>query len=531
MVPRFSGVRRAGEVVGNCVDQCRDCIRRRHDGRLDSKLRGRRGRHRPDRRDTRSGQQRRGGRRPEDLGEIAHGGGAGERHYVHRPFAQQGVQLGTAPAVGPHRAVGGGLGHVRARCAQCVREHFARDVGAREQHPRARQAARLAQRFEDRLGAVLRRHHVHLEAIPPQPPGCRRPDGAQPHAAQRANVTRTGEQPLQEGIDPVHRREHDPVERRGRVARGVERSVIFGRRDADGRRLDRFGAQVQQTVDELGRLLPCPRDEHAPPGQRAVVEPPQLLPELDDLSYDQHARSVPQHFRRHPADVAQRAVDGSVGRQGPVDDQRSWIVSGSSRGQEVIDERLQTGGVALADHGQARRGEIRPAGAAQAALTPAHEHHGVARVRVAERNAREAGIADRPRDAGHDLERDAERLQRLRLPGAAVERVAVDQACNRLSRGRLLREQPGDGVRIGGLLLDGRGVDPLHGGTDHPQLPGVNQVVVDDYVGALQIPQAAHADQCRLARSGADQVHASRFHGLGARGETPRRTETGQAPG
>ena len=52
------------------------------------------------------------------------------------------VLIAVALAAAEHRPVGRDLGDVGARVAQLVREHFARDVGARQQEARALQSSR-----------------------------------------------------------------------------------------------------------------------------------------------------------------------------------------------------------------------------------------------------------------------------------------------------------------------------------------------------------------------------------------------------
>ena len=49
-----------------------------------------------------------------------------------------------------------------------------------------------------------------------------------------------------------------------------------------------------EPVHQLRRLVARPRDEHAPPEQRARVEPAQVLAKPDDAADDEHRRLAPR---------------------------------------------------------------------------------------------------------------------------------------------------------------------------------------------------------------------------------------------
>ena len=123
--------------------------------------------------------------------------------------------------------------------------------------------------------------------MPRESLGRRRADDAELHAFQRAQVLRTREQPIDEGVDGVRAREHDPVELAGVRAGLVERAVVVGRHDADHRRFDRVGAHRLEPVDEFGGLLARPRDQDALAEERPRVEPPQVLAQRRDASDDE----------------------------------------------------------------------------------------------------------------------------------------------------------------------------------------------------------------------------------------------------
>ena len=94
-------------------------------------------------------------------------------------------------------------------------------------------------------------------------------------------------------------------------ARLVERTVVVRRHDADHRRLDRFGADRFEQLDELGRLLARPRDEHALAEQRPRVEPAQVLAQRGDAADDEDRRA-PIGRRPSSAARARRAIRSSV---------------------------------------------------------------------------------------------------------------------------------------------------------------------------------------------------------------------------
>ena len=114
-----------------------------------------------------------------------------------------------------------------------------------------------AQRVDDGLGAILLRRQVDLDAVAREPAGGRRSDRADLHAAERADVARSREQPRHEVIDAVGAREHDPVIGRRVGRRAIECRHVVGRSDPDRGRLDRLGAEILEQLDELAA---CSRD-------------------------------------------------------------------------------------------------------------------------------------------------------------------------------------------------------------------------------------------------------------------------------
>ena len=87
-------------------------------------------------------------------------------------------------------------------------------------------------------------------------------------------------------------------------ARVVERAVVFGRHDADHRRLDRFGAHRFEPIDELRRLLARARHEDALAEQRPRVEPAQVLAQRDDAADDEDRRAAVGRLLRRSAAIS-----------------------------------------------------------------------------------------------------------------------------------------------------------------------------------------------------------------------------------
>ena len=111
-----------------------------------------------------------------------------------------------------HRAVRDDLGHLGALLAQLLGEQLAADVGVRQQDFPAADVAAVGDRAQHGFRAVLGRRQVDLQAVARQPLGGRRADDAQLDAAERAQILRSGQQPLDERVDGVRAREDDPVE-------------------------------------------------------------------------------------------------------------------------------------------------------------------------------------------------------------------------------------------------------------------------------------------------------------------------------
>ena len=117
--------------------------------------------------------------------------GAGERHRVDLPIEQHAVDVRSAFALRARRrrAIGDDVDDVGARLAQRVGEQISRAMSARGSRKRLPvERADGLERLDDRLGAELGRRQVDADAVPRDPRRRRRPDGADAHALELADV-------------------------------------------------------------------------------------------------------------------------------------------------------------------------------------------------------------------------------------------------------------------------------------------------------------------------------------------------------
>ena len=241
-------------------------------------------------------------------------------------------------ALAEHRAVGDDVGHVGAGVAQLLGEHArgrCRRAAAESACPR-RSPVPL-QRFGQRVGAELRRRRDRH--------GCRSAAAARRSTARRCTAgrpagrarRRAASSRCHEVVDRVGAREDDPVEVPASRARAVERRRILRRRDPDRRRRDRFGAALLEHVDQLACLLARSRDEDAPPEQRPVVEPAQMLAQPGHRADDQQRRPSIESARVGDAFRACRRPCRCVGSVAVVDERRRFVGRAAVREQRRRD--------------------------------------------------------------------------------------------------------------------------------------------------------------------------------------------------
>ena len=320
--------------------------------------------------------------------------------------------------------------------------------------------------MEDGVGAVLARHQIHLEPVARQPVGRRRPDDAQLHALELAQIVRRPQQPVDERIDGVRARENDPVERAGPGARLVERTVVVGRHNPDHRRFDRLGAHRLDELDQLGRLLARTRDEDAPAKQGPRVEPAQMLAERRDAAHHQNRRTAVGRLLHRACDLLERTEHRLLRRQRAVVDQRRGIPGRPSARQQRAQDVRQLLRPRVADNRAVETREARPVHRnvrLAIVLVAADERQGVAAAGIRDRDTGVARHADAGGDPRHDLE--AQTLfvqeQRFRSPAIEHERVAPLQARDRFPFARFFREQVANGFLLEWLRSGETHVDSL----------------------------------------------------------------------
>ena len=163
-----------------------------------------------------------------------------------------------------------------------------------------------------------------------------------------------------------------------------------------------------------------------------------------DTSDDENRRLRAQVL--HLGELLQRAVGRALRRErAVVDDRRRFVRVEAVREQRFQDlVKLPRSGVA--DERAAEPREARPVDVGRRAafvFVPAHERHAVAAAWIGQRHAGIARRADRGRNAGHDLERDAVLVQEQRFLAAAIEqeRIAPLEPRDDLSLARFFHEQ------------------------------------------------------------------------------------------
>ena len=443
-------------------------------------------------------------------------GRARERHRVDLAIEQHAVDVRPAVPIDARRdgAIGGDVEHERAGLAQRVGEEIARDVRPRQQKAFALDAARRLERVDDGFGPELGRRQVDADPVACDARGGRRPDGADADALELAHVAR-GEQPLHEVLDPVAAREHDPVERRRVVAGAAERVGVFGRRDPDGRRRDGLGAAFFEHLDELARLLERSRDDDALAEERPFVEPAQVLSQSGDGADDEQRRHA---VARAGADVAERPLDRFLRRQRAVVDERRAFLGRAAVGEEGLRDGANLTRAGEADERAAEARQPRPVDVGRRvhfALVASDERQRIAGARVGHGNAGIGEAANRRRDAGNDLERNALLVQEERLLAAAVEheRIAPLQPDDRPALAGLLGQQKTDGVLIERFRRRRSDVDQLRARLREAQQAAVHAMVEDDDVGRLEATLAAHAHERRIAGTGTNDVDTRSIHG------------------
>ena len=157
---------------------------------------------------------------------------------------------------------------------------LATDVSARAEHVQALHLDCLGDGLDHGLRPELGRREVDLQTVAGQS-RCRcRPDGAQLHAFELAQIVREASEALDERIDGVRTGQHDPIEHRDRQAGRPRRAAP----KSPGGSMQVIGAYggFGSPSPELVRRRLCglfarPCDEDPLAKQWTSIEPPQML--------------------------------------------------------------------------------------------------------------------------------------------------------------------------------------------------------------------------------------------------------------
>ena len=82
---------------------------------------------------------------------------------------------------------------------------------------------------------------------------------------------------------------------------------------AQHRRLDGLGPRRLQQLDQLRRLVPRPRHQHAAAEQRPLIEPAQVIAQADDLADHERGGAVERRLGQRRRQLAERADRGCPG--------------------------------------------------------------------------------------------------------------------------------------------------------------------------------------------------------------------------
>ena len=235
-------------------------------------------------------------------------------------------------------------------------------------------------------------------AAPARCPGrSRRP--ARPRARGRRGP-RGVEAAVEERVDAVRRREHEPLVRRSSVGqREVERL------DRDRRELDHLGTERLEPRAQLARLLAGAGDDDRAAEERPLLEPREV--ERGDVADDDRARRLARRRRRSSRAWRAPCADRGACRCAP----RRPACSASrppSTSRCAISPIVPAPMRITSVPPDARERVPVDVGAALRRVLVPGDHGEVRRhAAVRDRDARVRRRADRARDARHDLERDA----------------------------------------------------------------------------------------------------------------------------
>ena len=315
---------------------------------------------------------------------------------------------------------------------EALGQHVARDLGAREQHPFAgvpgrgtRRAAtrRRTARARDRRA---RRGGASASAVPGPIAATR--TGASARASSPARC----EPAVEERVDAVGRREHEP-----RVLREVGQRRSRPARCAIAGSSTHLGAERSSRAAQLARLLARAGHDDACARTAAAARTTRSRARRRRRRRSRSGASTPDVGDRRRASPRTVRCSGRV-------PQRTAATGVSASRPPAISAFGDLGDAARAHEHHERAAGARervPVGVGRAlrrVLVAGHDRDARRHAAVRHRDAGVRGRGDRARDAGHDLERHARGDARLGLFAAAAEheRVAALQPHDRRSPAR-----------------------------------------------------------------------------------------------
>ncbi len=235
-------------------------------------------------------------------------------------------------------AIGRHLGDLRARLAQLLRQHLARDVRLRHQDARAfercRRRARSAWRIDSATpGAMFRRRSDRTStrsapAVPRWP--APRPRASDPSGRGRRPGLDSSSR--MKCSTPFWLREHNPVEFAGLAAGLGERLAL--RRPASMRTVGASMASAPSSSRRSTRSPACSRARVTMmrlAEQRTRIEPAQVIAQRCDAADDQHRRRLQRLVRQLLVQFVERADGGLLVRQRAGLDHRGRFLPASVR--------------------------------------------------------------------------------------------------------------------------------------------------------------------------------------------------------